>query len=92
MLIIIKWRPYTILSKIGAKGFDLSVFNGGVYLIVSIFDFDVINKKPHDHNVKVYDVIGNITSQTIYDVIINITTILRYWFIFCQFNWLRFVL
>ena len=51
-----------------------------LYLIGSIFDYDVINMKPHEnHTVKVYDVIGNMTSQSIYDIIINLSHIL--WFL-----------
>ena len=51
-----------ILSTIGAILFDLSVFNSVLYLIGSIFDYGVINMKSHDHNVKLYGVIGNMTS------------------------------
>ena len=79
MLIIIKWRPSSILSKIGAELLDISVFNGvfvprWVYILL----YDVINMKPQDHNVKVYDAIGYMTPQSIYDVIINVWTILWY--------------
>ena len=49
-----------------------------LYRIGSIFDYDVINRKPQDHNVKVYDVIGNMTPQSNYEVIINVPTVLRY--------------
>ena len=53
MLIIIKWRPSLILSKIGAVILDLSVFNS-VFVPHRVYTYyDVINLKSQDHNVKV---------------------------------------
>ena len=88
MLIIIKWRPSSILSKIEAGPFDLSMF---LYLIGYIFDYDVINMKPQDHNVKVSDVIDDI-DVTVYLWRHNQCFTHSWIFILCQLNWLRFAL
>ena len=69
------------MNKIGAELLDLSVFNGVFvprWVYIYIFYYDVINMKPHDQNVKAYDVIGCMTSQSIYDVIMNVSPILWY--------------
>ena len=63
---ISKGRKSSILSKNEAVIFDLYVSNGVyVYLIWSAFVYDVINMKSQNHNVKVYDVIDNMMSQSI---------------------------
>ena len=64
-----------------------------LYHIGSIFAYEVINMKSQGHNGNVYDVIGNMTPQSIYnsysmfDLLFGILK-----FIFCQLNWRRFAL
>ena len=57
-----------------------------LYFIGSKFEYNVINMKSKDHIGKVYDVIGNMTSQSIHDVIINFSPILWYFKIYFLSN------